>query len=232
MINKHFILNNPITRRLYPRLLHFLDGQNIARKLQELALEETARFVTENLMQAPAFKSDFALLQHALEKVAPGNDGLICEFGVYQGTTINHIAALTTKPVHGFDSFEGLPENWRPEFEKGRFRVETLPAVRANVQLYKGWFEDSLPKFLAEHKQPAAFLHVDCDLYSSTKTIFRLFRDRIRPGTVIVFDEFFNYPGWQEGEYKAFNEFIAETGLKYDWLGYCCYWEQAAVIIK
>jgi hypothetical protein len=72
---------------------------------------------------------------------------------------------------------------------------------------------------------------VDCDLYSSTKTIFRLFRDRIRPGTVIVFDEFFNYPGWQRGEYKAFSELLAETGWKHEWLGYCCYHEQVAVII-
>jgi hypothetical protein len=59
-----------------------------------------------------------------------------------------------------------------------------------------------------------------------------LFRDRIQPGTVIVFDEMFNYSGWQQGEFKAFNEFIADTGMKYDWIGYCCYHEQAAVIIK
>jgi len=232
MITKHFILTNPITRRLYPRLLHFLDGQNIERKLQDLALEETARFVAANMMDAPAFKTDFALLQHALQKAPLDGGGLICEFGVYRGTTINHIASLTTKPVYGFDSFEGLPETWRPNFEKGRFRVEQLPAVRSSVHLFKGWFEDSLPKFLADHKQPAAFLHVDCDLYSSTKTIFRLFRDRIQPGTVIVFDELFNYPGWQQGEFKAFNELIAETGLKYEWIGYCCYHEQAAVVIK
>jgi len=231
-MTKHFILTNPVTRLLYPRFLHFFDGQNIERKLQELALEDTARFIQENLAGVPAFKNDFALLKHAISKANPGNDGLICEFGVYRGTTINFLAELTTKNIYGFDSFEGLPETWRPNFEKGRFKLKKLPKVRANVQLFKGWFEDALPKFLADHQQPAAFLHIDCDLYSSTKTIFRLFRDRIRPGTVIVFDEMFNYPGWQQGEFKAFNEFIAETGLGYDWLGYCCYFEQAAVIIK
>jgi len=232
MITKHFILNNPITRRLYPRLLHFLDGQNIERKLQDLALDDTARFVAANMAHVAVFKSDFALLQYALQQAKLDGDILICEFGVFQGTTINHLASLTPKTIHGFDSFEGLPETWRPNFEKGRYRAEKLPKVRANVKLMKGWFENSLPAFLEEHKQAAAFLHVDCDLYSSTKTIFRLFRDRIRPGTVIVFDEFFNYPGWQQGEFKAFNEFIGETGLKYEWLGYCCYHEQVAVVIK
>ncbi len=231
-MTKHSILANPITRRLYPRLLHFLDGQNIERKLQELALEDTARFIQANLSDVPAFKTDFEVLKHAMSKANLKDDGLICEFGVFQGITINYLASLTTKTVNGFDSFEGLPETWRPNFEKGRFKLEKLPEVRSNVKLFKGWFDDSLPKFLGDHKQHAAFLHIDCDLYSSTKTIFNLFRDRIRPGTVIAFDEMFNYPGWQQGEFKAFNEFIAETGLKYEWLGYCCYFEQAAVLIK
>ena len=229
-MTKHFILTNPITRRLYPRFLHFFDGQNIERKLQDLALEETARFVMDNLAGAPAFKNDFALLKYAMGKANLAT-GLLCEFGVFRGTTINFIAALTAQTVYGFDSFEGLPETWRPNFEKGRFATSKLPKVRPNVKLIKGWFHDSLPPFLAEHPEHAAFLHIDCDLYSSTKTVFQLFRDRIRPGTVIVFDELFNYPGWQQGELKAFNEFISDTGLKYSWLGYCCYHEQAAVVI-
>ncbi|HTB85060.1 MAG TPA: class I SAM-dependent methyltransferase [Candidatus Sulfotelmatobacter sp.] len=230
-MTKHFILTNPVTRRLYPRFLHFLDGQNIERKLQDLALEETARFVAEHMADVPAFKNDFELLTHAVKQMKDDN-GLICEFGVFQGTTINHLAQLTTRTIHGFDSFEGLPEFWRPNFDKGRFALAQLPAVRANVKLHKGWFNESLPPFLAGHKDHAAFLHIDCDLYSSTRTIFELLLDRIRPGTVIVFDELFNYPGWQQGEFKAFNEFIATTGFKFRWIGYCCYHEQAAAIIQ
>lgn len=232
MINKHFILTNPLTKKLYPLFLHHLDGQNIERKLQDFALEESARFVAANFNGVASFKNDFELLHHAVQNAKLDDDGLICEFGVYRGTTINYISSLTNKTINGFDSFEGLPETWRPNFEKGRFSVPHLPAVRANVKLHKGWFEDSLPGFLQANPQNAALLHIDCDLYSSTKTIFRLFRDRIRPGTVIIFDEFFNYPGWQDGEFKAFNELIAETGWKYNWLGYCCYHEQVAVVIK
>ena len=138
MITKHFILTNPVTRRLYPRLLHFFDGQNIERKLQDLALEDTARFVAANMAHVTAFKNDFALLQYALQQAKLDGDALVCEFGVFQGITINHLASLTAKTIYGFDSFEGLPETWRPNFEKGRFRLKKLPKVRANVKLLKG----------------------------------------------------------------------------------------------
>lgn len=232
MITKHWILTNPLTRRLYGRFLHFLDGQNIQRKLQDIALEESARFVMENMEGVPSFPNDFALLEHAWQHVDSDCDGLVCEFGVWRGTTINFIASLTEQPIYGFDSFEGLPEFWRDGFNRGRFRVSRLPKVRQNVHLIKGWFNESLPPFLQAHQKPAKFLHVDCDLYSSTKTVLDLFRDRITPGTVIVFDEFFNYPGWQKGECQAFKEFIASTSLSYEWLGYCRFHEQAAVRIK
>jgi len=232
MITKHWILTNPLARRLYGRFLHFLDGQNIERKLQDIALEETARFIIEHMNGVPSFVSDFELLRHAWQYVNPAQNGLICEFDVWRGTTINFISSLTTRTIYGFDSFEGLPKWWRDGFDKGRFRLPKLPNVRPNVRLIKGWFNESLPLFLAEHTEKANFLHVDCDLYSSAKTVLELFQERIECGTVIVFDEYFNYPGWQQGEAKAFNEFITATGLDYEWLGYCRYHEQAAVRIK
>ena len=232
MITKRWILSNPLTRRLYPRFLHFLDGQNIERKLQDIALEETARFVMENMAGAKALRNDFEVLRYALQQMDHSASGLICEFGVYRGATVNFISSMTPKTVYGFDSFEGLPECRRQNFDTDRFRLAALPKVRSNVQLIKGWFDQTLPGFLAAHPEKAAFLHIDSDLYSSARTIFTLFRDRIQPGTVIVLDEFFNYPGWKDGEHKAFNEFIHDTGLKYQWLAYCCYHEQAALLIK
>jgi hypothetical protein len=57
-------------------------------------------------------------------------------------------------------------------------------------------------------------------LYSSTKTIFDELADRFVPGTVIVFDEYFNYPNWQQHEYKAFQEFVAKHGITYQYLGF------------
>jgi hypothetical protein len=55
---------------------------------------------------------------------------------------------------------------------------------------------------------------------------------RIKSGTVIVFDEYFNYPGWQGGAFKAFKEFIAYSGLSYEYLTYNRLHEQVAVQIQ
>lgn len=153
------------------------------------------------------------------------------EFGVYTGTTINHIAKLIDDTVYGFDSFKGLPENWRSGYGEGTFRIDGLPEVEKNVKLIPGWFDETLPEFLEDHKENVAFIHVDSDLYSSAKIIFTYLKDRIVSGTIIVFDEYFNYPGWRDGEYKAFKEFINETGKKFRYLAYVEISEQVAVEI-
>lgn len=48
---------------------------------------------------------------------------------------------------------------------------------------------------------------------------------------MIVFDEYFNFPGWENDEFKAFKEFIEESQLKYTYLTYNRLDEQVAVKI-
>jgi hypothetical protein len=179
---------------------------------------------------ATSRRTKFDLLSDAMKAVSV--DGLICEFGVYRGQTINHIASLTHSTVHGFDSFEGLPEDWRGGFEKGTFLCERLPDVRPNVVLHKGLFHESLPPFLAACEDKVAFLHIDCDLYSSTRVVLELLSDRIAAGTVIQFDEFLNFPGWQHGEYKAFSEFCTAEHIDVEYLGYVKRDEPIALRVK
>jgi hypothetical protein len=76
-----------------------------------------------------------------------------------------------------------------------------------------------------------SFLHIDCDLYSSTACIFRLLAPRIVPGTVIVFDEFLNYPGWRLHEFKAWEEFRLRHGVKYRFSGCVPGHQQVAMMI-
>jgi hypothetical protein len=84
---------------------------------------------------------------------------------------------------------------------------------------------------LAANPSPVSFLHIDCDLYSSTKTVLHYLGNRIRSGTVIVFDEYFNYVGWRNHEYKAFAEFIAASGLSYRYIGVVPSYQQVGVVI-
>ncbi|MGA3265638.1 MAG: class I SAM-dependent methyltransferase [Verrucomicrobiota bacterium] len=206
------------------------DGHDLEGELQRRALADTADFVSRNLEGVDPLDSYLDVLSFGLKQVE-NPDGLYLEFGVFSGHTINHIARQVDHPVYGFDSFEGLPERWRNRRGTGHFKVTALPKVRPNVTLVKGWFDKTLPGFLSTHPGDAAFLHIDCDLYSSTKTVFDCLAPRIKPGTVIVFDEYFNYPGWREGEFKAFQEFTAREHLAFDYLTYNCKSEQVCVKI-
>jgi hypothetical protein len=184
---------------------------------KQVAREESARFSNENLQSVKSFSDRNALLAFGVEQAKV--DGLFCEFGVFTGATINFIASRVKVKVHGFDSFEGLPEKWREGFDKGAFQMDGLPRVSENVVLHKGWFDKSVPVFAAQYRDNIAFLHMDADLYSSTKTVFDLLGNRIVEGTIINFDEFLNYPGWQNGEFKAFRELAQQRHLRFEYIG-------------
>ncbi len=192
------------------------------------AAMDSARFYEEFMLTADAFETDLLLLSHALS-IAPA-DGLILEFGVASGRTIRHIAGISARGIHGFDSFEGLPESWRTGFAQGAF-AQPLPDVPDHVSLHKGWFSETLPPFVRTTNDPVALLHIDCDLYSSTAFVLDALTGRIGTGTVIVFDEYFNYPGWKQHEHRAFQEFVAKTGLTYRFDSFVPSHQQVCVVI-
>jgi hypothetical protein len=147
------------------------------------------------------------------------------EFGVFSGNTINYISNFTSGKVYGFDSFEGLPETWRPGFDKGAFdRNGNLPIVQENVELVKGWFNESLPTFLDSHPgEKVTFLHLDADLYSSTIYVLNELNNRnlIAKDCVVVFDELVNFDGWLDdtSELRALMEFVEKNDVKFEWIG-------------
>lgn len=155
------------------------------------------------------------VLERALD-AAPA-EGLTLECGVYFGRSIRRIAARTPGPVHGFDSFQGLPEAWSAVEGAGAYSTGgRLPVVPANVSLHAGWFEDTLAPFLATHPGPVRLLHVDCDLYSSTRTVLDAVEARLVPGSVVLFDDMLGYPGFEAHELRAFEEFEARSGLHFE----------------
>jgi tetratricopeptide (TPR) repeat protein len=158
--------------------------------------------------------------------------GLVLEFGVRFGASVRQITALAAQPVHGFDSFEGLPEAWHDEPGGSYSTQGELPEVPSNVTLHAGWFEETLPPFLAAHPGPVRFVNIDCDLYSSTKTVLDLLAPRIVPGTTMVFDEYFGNERWREDEHRALQECAARHGWRYDYLGFSLCTRQAVVRIR
>ncbi len=137
------------------------------------------------------------------------------EFGVFKGDSLLHWTGLlkdTATELHGFDSFEGLPESWGLAVKKGHFDLSgILPQFYdTRVRLHKGWFSETLPKFLAERPLSTNLvIHLDADLYSSTAFVLNALRASIRPGAILIFDEFWD----REHELKAFSEFLIDTGM-------------------
>jgi hypothetical protein len=146
--------------------------------------------------------------------------GQIAEFGVYKGTSLDALASIChDRRVAGFDSFRGLPEAWvrsdTSTYRAGHFALEAMPTgFPPNVKLFPGLFRDTVPAWRDTLDEPLALIHIDADLYSSTRDVLFGLDKQIGPGTVIVFDELCDwqdsgvYPNWAEGEWRALVEWM------------------------
>jgi len=209
-----------IVKRVMRHALVPLPEVALRAELQRRATLAAADFVMEHMRDAVFCIDKFDHLTYAIGR-APS--GLALEFGVFKGTTINHLARQgKDRHFYGFDSFRGLPEEWAGHrHSKSNFdRKGRKPKVLPNVTLVEGWFEDTLPAFVARLREPIAFAHLDCDIYSSTKTVLTTITPRLASNAILVFDEFFNYKGYEQHEHRAFFEFIETFEIVYSFIGY------------
>lgn len=165
-------------------------------------------------------------------------EGDIVECGVGNGTTLSFILFnLVRNDMHrdrlyfGFDSFEGFPEpdlndkNSIKISKKGdyghideKFVLDNLISLGfkkpdfKKIKFIKGFYENS---FSQEYKDitKISILHIDCDLYSSTKISLETWFDKVEKNGLIVFDEYLNSPGFP-GAAKAIDEFLGEDKNK------------------
>jgi len=143
---------------------------------------------------------------------------LYLEFGVYQGASIRWWSQALGNPesrLHGFDSFEGLPEPFDDaggKYARGWFSTGgQIPHIEdPRVTFFKGWFDETLPHYsLPEHD--VLFVNIDADLYSSTSYVLRTLRPHIKPGVYLYMDDMSR----PDHEPRALEEFVRETGLKF-----------------
>lgn len=228
-------MDRKILGRIYSRVIHkyFLNDMYLDLRLRAKA--DTVDYIEAHLQDAMLCQGRRPLIELCMrrEREAALN-GLILEFGVAGGVSTRIIAqSAAPRTVHGFDSFEGLPGDWSGTHEqKGRYTQRgKLPRVPANVKLHKGWFDQTLPGFLAATPGAVSFVNVDCDVYDSTKYVLQQLRERFRTGSIIMFDEYYNYPNWREHEFKAWQEFVAENSIRYRYVGFSTMRYHAAVQI-
>lgn len=197
---------------------------------------EALEFVKSNMQEAIYFQSRedlFTWINSQFGKQFYGNkSSLILEFGVYTGKSINMIAEIFPKSrVVGFDSFYGLPESWSGFKYQGGFAglfstSGQIPIVNSNVDLQVGLFQESLPEFLTNFNSDTfriCLVHFDADLYSSTIFVLTKLEEFLEEDVIMVFDEFFNYPGWKNHEFRAFYEFLAVNKYDVQYLGFTEY---------
>jgi len=196
---------------------------------------EAQRFELEHFAAVLAFDDQPTLLRHTLETVDAGLDTWV-ELGVATGRSTRAIVRVAaelgrTPQLHAFDSFEGLPEDFISGVEKGAFATAPPSFDEANIRLHVGWFHDSLPEFAASLHEQIGFIHFDADLYSSTRTAFEALSAHIRPGTALLFDEYWNFQGCYEHEFRAFQEFLERSRLRFRYSGYNKNYTQASVML-
>ena len=133
--------------------------------------------------------------------------GIFLEFGVFKGQSINFFSSHVDE-IFGFDSFEGLKEDWLGHrIKAGSYNLnKKIPKLKSNVIPIKGWIQDTLIKFLDEKNPKIRFVHIDTDTYETCDFILKNIKKYLCDKAIIKFDELHNYPGWDVGEYKALTE--------------------------
>ena len=175
----------------------------------------------------------------AFAKASEIPPGYVLEFGVLNGTSLVEIWGILRGQIthlHGFDSFDGLPElseqdqsdlPLMPAFDTGNFRSLSRAKVAdwikaastgiddGNLSLHEGFYEKSLPAFDKSRlagQGPCLLAHVDCDLYSSSRDVFWFLDDLVTTGTWLLLDDYWCYRGSpHHGQRRAFEEWIAES---------------------
>ncbi len=149
------------------------------------------------------------------------------EFGVWRGESFKYLIN-TFKKGYGFDTFEGLPEDWHQE-RQGTYSADgVIPNIDGGTFI-EGKFEDTLPTFYSKPRPMASLINFDADLYSSTLCALNYSKSVIDKDTILIFDEFIINPNWEQDEYKALNEFCSDNNLTYEVLAVSYITKQVAL---
>lgn len=189
--------------------------------------EKTYEILNEELASSLIFVNKFEFWDYCINEVINNKDlnvenKLVIEFGVGSGNSINYIANQLNKKklkIYGFDTFFGNPEIW-PGTDNtvgSSDQYGKIPKnLKFNVEIIKGKIEDTLDSFFEKNDKEIALIHIDVNIFSTSKFILEKIKNKMVPGTVIIFDELVNYPfWWKNGEYKALREVFDDRNYNF-----------------
>lgn len=207
------------------------------RRARRAAGYETRDVMTQMIVRDPRWTTFCRAVEYVNYEAVPGD---IVEFGVFTGISLALLSKAhsfdpkgMTRKVAGFDSFRGLPGSheaharWQPGDCSSNhswhplLRVDDPVTPEATLSLFEacaldapvlhvGSFDTTLPVAFPEVHARVALVHVDCDLYESTRNALAAVAPVLQDGAVVLFDDWFHYRGHPEkGESRAFSEFLA-----------------------
>jgi len=183
------------------------------------------------------YSKRYQLYQYVIDKFNIKNEEITyLEFGVYRGKSFNwwiHHCDHPKSRFYGFDTFEGLPENWGTLYNKGDMLADMPDIHDPRGRFIKGLFQQSLPDFLlTSHrdlsKDNRKIIHLDADLFSSTLFVLTSFAPFLRKGDILMFDEF-NVPNH---EFFAFRIFCDAYYIKTRLVGAVNNYFQVALMVE
>jgi hypothetical protein len=218
-ISKVILLLNRVKTFIIPTQLQ--EKSKLESKLENNLVEETFSNFKEHFKKSVLLDDilqirEYAIKTSLLNDKNKDKDFYYLEFGVFKGTSANFFSRYVNK-FYVFDSFEGLREDWIGTIDpKGSFNLnKQIPKLNSNVEPVVGWVENSLEDFLKKHNPKINFVHLDMDTYSSTKFTLEKLKPYLVKNAIIIFDELYNFIGWEQGEYKALKEVFKEEEFKY-----------------
>lgn len=158
-------------------------------------------------------------------------DGAIIECGTWRGGMIAGIGQLFNQPnreYYLFDSFEGLPEptkedgdrafEWQADTTSDEYfdncsaemsfaEEATKLAGMKNVNIIKGWFNETLPNY--DKNKKIAILRLDGDWYDSTMQCLENLYDSVVIGGLIIIDDYYAWDGCT----RAIHDFLSQNGI-------------------
>tara|TARA_B100001057_G_scaffold448168_1_gene488295 strand:- start:176 stop:1852 length:1677 start_codon:yes stop_codon:yes gene_type:complete len=153
------------------------------------------------------------------------------EFGVWRASSFKYLIK-TFKKGYGFDTFEGLPEDWDvgDAIEKaGAYSSDGIVPKIKGGEFIVGKFEDTLPTFFSENRPIASLINFDADLYSSTICALNNSKSIMDRDTILIFDEFIINDSWEQDEFKALNEFCLLNNFQYEVIAVSFFTKQVAI---
>ena len=223
--------SNNLEAKLTKSALEFYEGDKtefsalLKSPLKDHAYMRSFKWVFNLPKLPPLHFHRCALFDHMTE--LSKKDRPFYEFGVWRGEAFRYLIK-TFKKGYGFDTFEGLPEDWHNE-KAGTYSSDgNIPKIKGG-EFIVGKFEDTLPRFFTEERPMASIINFDADLYSSTICALNFAKPVIDKHTILIFDEFIINKNWEQDEYKALEEFCFTNKCTYEVLAVSFFTKQVAV---